>query len=755
MPKKKQSPASKKSPKEEKLFNNLARITEQYFEGKNFVPSTEKELMKKLSLPEQHESIFKEILHFLTTQKLIEKVRGKYTRKNEQDNLITGILRRHPRGFGFVQVDDPSKCPQDIFIPKHLIKNGVDGDHVEVLLNLDSNSDKGPEGKIMAILSRSRTHIAGIIRRIERDGTYQALVPLLGSEKQVIVEPSDDEPLKEGDRIVMEVIDWGSNETPTFCRFSHHLGHITDPSRDIDAAIEEFEIRSDFSSHVIEEAKALGTVVSRKEIAKREDIRNLEVITVDPDTAKDFDDAISLEKDKKGHFHLGVHIADVSHYVKKGSALDEEASLRCNSTYFPSTCIPMLPSELSENLCSLKPNVNRLTLSVFVTFDAQGNMEDYRIAKTVIKSAKRFTYKEAKKVLEGEKKSDYLPLLHRMVELCHLLKKKRQERGSIEFSLPELVVMVDSHGEPTHTEMVSYDITHQMIEEFMLKANEIVATHLSEHGKQLTYRVHDVPSEENLKDFSLLAAAFGFRISDNPTPSDLQKLFEEAQETTYGNYLASSYIRKMKLASYSPENIGHYGLSLTHYCHFTSPIRRYTDLIVHRILFEEECDFAYLQQISNECSEQERLSAKAEGNVVQLKKLRLLSKLHREDPYQEYEAIITRVKNFGITFEVTSLFLEGFIHISELGEDYFVFEEKHKRLRGRTTNQLFAAGDTLFVSLEKIDLIEQETKWTLTSIEPIHHLHATRKMSKNIKTAQQNATKATVQKSFRKKSRKK
>lgn len=736
-----------KSSKQEKLFYNLARIIEQYISGKGFIPSTADELMIKLSLPEQHKEIFKEVLHFLCKEELIEKTGGKYVWINKKNSIVTGVLRLHHRGFGFVQVDDPSKCSQDIFIPKHLTKNGVDGDHVEVLINSESNSDKGPEGKIIAILSRSRTHIAGIIRHCSGDDTCQAFVPLLGSEKQVIVEPTDEISLKVGDRIVMEVIDWGTSDTPTLSRFSHYLGHISDPSCDITAAIEEFDIREDFPSQAIDEATTFGTTVSRSEIGKREDLRQLEIVTIDPDTAKDFDDAISLEKDKNGHFHLGVHIADVSHYVQKGSALDQEAALRCNSTYFPRNCIPMLPPELSENLCSLKPKVNRLTISVFASFDSQGSLLNYRIARTVIKSAKRFSYKEAKQVLDGKKKSPFLPLLKRMVELCRLLKQKRQERGSIEFSLPELMVHVDEKGDPTHTEMISYDITHQMIEEFMLKANEIVATHLSEIGKQLTYRVHDVPAEENLKDFSLLAAAFGFSISTTPTPSDLQKLFEEAQKTSYANYLAASYIRKMKLASYSPENIGHYGLSLTHYCHFTSPIRRYTDLIVHRILFEELFEFTELQKIAHTCSEQERLSAKAEGSVILLKKLRLLSKFYQEDPRREYEAVITRVKNFGISFEITALAIEGFIHISDLGDDYFVFEEKYMRLRGRTTNQLFATGDILFVLLEKIDLIEQEAKWTLIGSEPIHRLHATRKLSNKKSTGKK--TEKTVSKKGR------
>lgn len=723
--KKKEVPV--RSAKEEKLFQNLLKITEQFMGGKSFTPLTEKELMQRLALPEQHQEIFRAILKQLVHLQLIECTDERYSWKQSRTDIMTGTMRLHPRGFGFVQPDNSVLYPQDVFIPKHLTKNAIDGDHVEVLINQGAISEKGPEGKVLAILSRSRTHLAGIIRAIDRDGSFIAHVPLLGAQQRVIVQPSDEQLLRLGDRIVMEIVDWGSKETETTCRFSHYLGHISDPSCDIYAAIEEFELRADFPSHVIEEAQNLGKKVSLKDIAEREDLRHLTTFTIDPDTAKDFDDALSLTKDTEGVYHLGVHIADVSHYVKPGTALDEEASLRCNSTYFPGYCLPMLPSALSENLCSLKANVNRLTASVLMRFDHDGTLLDYRMTRSVIKSAKRFTYREAKKVLDGEKKSPHKTTLELMVELCRLLKQKRYERGSIEFSLPELVVKVDEKGKPYQTDYITYDITHQMVEEFMLKANEIAAWDLTHRGKHLTYRVHDEPTEENLRDFSLLAAAFGFRVPDLPTPQDLQKLFEEAGKTVYANYLASNYIRRMRLAAYSAENIGHYGLSLTHYCHFTSPIRRYVDLVVHRILFDSQNainDFEYFQQVANRCSEQERISAKAESSVLTLKKLRLLHDMHTQNPYKEYEAIITRVKNFGVYFEIIELLLEGFIHISELGDDYFVYEEERMRLRGTRRGGIYAPGNCLTVMLKDVDFISQETKWYVTlnqtsTLEPV------------------------------------
>ncbi|HRD55669.1 MAG TPA: VacB/RNase II family 3'-5' exoribonuclease, partial [Parachlamydiaceae bacterium] len=631
----------KTSKKDKKLFENLLKITEQFMSGKNYPGLAFSQLAEKLNILKMHYPIFKDVLKTLIKNGFAVLEQERYTVKKNKDDYVKGTLHMHPRGFGFLQPFDKEKHPQDIFIPKHLTKNAVHGDIVEVAINEESLSDKGPEGKIVAILERGRTHMGGIIKEINYAGEIIAYAPMLGMQQKIIVEPNENFTLKPGDRLVMEVKDWGSKETETICTVSHYIGHISDPSCDILAAIEEFEIRKDFSMEAIDEAKKFGKTVLQSEIAKREDFRNITTLTIDPDTAKDFDDAISISKDERGCYHLGVHIADVSHYVKKGSELDAEASLRCNSTYFPGTCVPMLPEALSNNLCSLKPNVNRLTISVLMDFDQSGTLLSHRMSRSVIKSKKRFTYKQAKLILDGKKKSVHSDTLKLMAEFCGHLKKKRYERGSIEFSIPELAILVDEKGVPTKTDYIEYDITHQMVEEFMLKANEIVATHLSGLGKGLTYRVHDIPADENLKDFSLLASAFGFSLSEIPTSYELQNLFEEAKSTPYGEYLATSYIRKMRLASYSPDNIGHYGLGLTYYCHFTSPIRRYVDLVVHRILFHDELSHEALGIVSENCSEQERISAKAEGSVLLLKKLRLLQTMHTADPTRQYEAVVT------------------------------------------------------------------------------------------------------------------
>jgi ribonuclease R len=538
---------------------------------------------------------------------------------------------------------------------------------------------------------------------------------LLGTAQEVVVIPSKDLPLNVGDRVVMKVVEWGTKDNPTECSVSHCLGNISDPSCDIPAAIEEYELRGEFPDKVLKEATSFGKQVSQRDIADRVDLRDLETFTIDPTTAKDFDDALTLSKNKRGFYRLIVHIADVSHYVKEGSAIDIEASQRCNSTYFPGYCLPMLPKALSENLCSLKADVNRLTISVEMNFDTKGNLTSHKIFRSVIKSDKRFTYASAKEVLDGTKKSKHAPTLKLMVELCNLLKVKRFERGSIEFALPDLVIKVDEKGVPFDTEYVSYDITHQMVEEFMLKANETIAMHLDKQGKGVAYRIHEVPSEENMKDFSILASAFGFKLPEAPLPHQLQELFNEAMDTSFGQYLAVSYIRRMRQAQYSPENIGHYGLGLTHYCHFTSPIRRYIDLIIHRSLFEDGLDLIKLGLITKQCSDQERVSAKAENNVVLLKKLRLLNQIHLDNPGKQYAAVVTRVKNFGFSFEILDFLLEGFLHVSELDNDYFVFDSQKQHLEGRHSNKIYASGERISVMLKDVNFISLEGKWSLVS----------------------------------------
>ncbi len=720
MPKKSRSkpkPAPEKTTPS-KIEKNLSKVVLQFMEGKRYKPLTQEELLSRLSIPE---SLIPQCQHIITNLILSGQIavhQKKLSLPGQEEELMTGVLRMHPKGFGFVIPDHPAQHPQDIFIPKHLSDNAVDGDHVEVAINPDSISEKGPEGKIISVLKRARKHLAGTIQQVLSSTMAIAYAPILGISKPVQVKVSADAPVKLGDRVIMKVLKWGTDREQTLCEISHTIGHILDPSCDVLAAVEEFDINHAFPKSAIEQAKAYGKKVPAKDLKKRTDLTELECFTIDPDTAKDFDDALSLTKDRKGIYHLGVHIADVAHYVKPGTPLDKEALERCNSTYFPGTCVPMLPEELSNELCSLRPDVVRLTVSVMMDFDKTGTLIKHEVVRSFIHSKKRFTYFEAKDVLDGKKKSPHAKSLKLMVDLCLLLKKKRYERGSIDFALPETVILVDEQGKPSGIKKIEYDITHQLVEEFMLKANEMVAKELDSRGKTPIFRIHEEPSEENFEEFFQFARSLGFKLVSKPTSADLQTLFEAAKKTPHIQQLSVAFIRSMKLAQYSPNNIGHFGLALEHYCHFTSPIRRYSDLITQRLLFNEEPEDIDLDQIALKCSEQERISFRAEMSVKTLKKLRLLRHYLNENPYLEHEAVITRVKPFGIHFELSSLMLEGFLHISELENDYFEYDGVRNLLVGKSTGKTHFLGEKIKVLITHVDLILQESKWTLATSSP-------------------------------------
>ncbi len=693
--------------KSDKVSRNLTKTLLQFIQGKRYTPATFEQLVAQLAIHEVHQPLLQEILNDMVTKGQLALLRNKYTLPTSAA-LATGTISVHHKGFGFVKVGEGP----DVFIPRHAIMDAVDGDQVEIEIS-PNVSPKGPEGQVVAILKRSRTHLAGTI--ISKSGRhYTAYAPLLGLDKPVLVK-SKGQSLKEGDRIICKVINWHNDANLAEAELSRYIGHISDPSIDVIAAIEEFELPDGFTKEALEEAKAFGAKISPKEIKNRRDITDWECVTIDPDTAKDYDDAITLTRDEKGHFHLGVHIADVSYYVKPDGHLDKEALLRCNSTYFPGSVVPMLPEELSNELCSLKPNVKRLTQSVFAEFNPQGDLVDVKIERTVIKSQKRFTYKEALQVIEKKKKSPHLPLLELMVELCYVFKKKRMERGSIDFAMPDDVIIVDDKGVPLRIERVEYDITHQMIEEFMLKANELVAIHLAKKGKTLIYRVHESPTAESFQDFYNFARSLGFHLPQTPSHKDIQKLFQEAKESPLSPQLWVSFIRSMRLAAYSTENVGHYGLALEHYCHFTSPIRRYTDLIIQRLLFNEISDTADIDAVATACSEKERISFRAESSVKILKKLRLAGTYFADDPTKIYTAIITKIKPFALFFEVPIFDLEGSIHISQIGNDYFEFNPTRMTFRGSRTGKTFTAGQPILVRLDKINYTLGQAEWSLVS----------------------------------------
>ncbi|MES2199750.1 MAG: VacB/RNase II family 3'-5' exoribonuclease [Chlamydiota bacterium] len=703
----------KKKPKTyaENLANDLVKTFTKVFTDPSYTPLAKTDLYTLCNLTAPQKKIAQEVLQKLEQEELILIKGSTLHLKKARGEPFKGVLRMNPRGFGFVISDNPKHYPEDAFIAKNYLGGAVDGDTVEVELFLEKKIDKGPEGKIIHIHQRGRSQFAALVHIIEPSGTVIFYSPLLGLNKLIQSIAPTKKPLSYGDRVILQVIDWGDKTRPILCEVKSILGSISDASIDNIAAAEEFNIPKEFSASVIKQAKIFGDKVQKSDLKDRQDLTKIECFTVDPTTAKDFDDALSLHKDEEGYYHLGVHIADVAHYVTPGTPLDTEASVRSNSTYFPGSCIPMLPEELSNNLCSLKPKVVRLCVSVLMTFTPTGELSHHQIKRTYIKSAKRFSYEEAKLVLDGKKKSKHLPTLRLMVELCLLLKKKRNARGSIDFSLPEVVLELDPQGEPTSFKIIEYDITHQMVEEYMLKANEVVAKSLQDKNIPLIFRVHEEPSAESKEDFYALARTLGFHLSGTPTVLEIQKLFEDIKMTPYAQQLSIAFIRSMRLAIYSSQNIGHYGLSLQEYCHFTSPIRRYPDLIIQRVLFGEHSPEENLEAIAQRCSDKERVSFKAEQSVKTLKKLRFLKRWFDEDPSREYICHITKIRPFALSFELSPISVEGSLHVSEIHGDYFIYEPEKNSFVGRRTNIRFCIGDPIRMRLCSVDLVLLESKW--------------------------------------------
>ncbi len=698
-----------------KLIQNLGSTVEGFILGRKYKPLTLEKIAEKLAIPNEYLCYLTIILENLLKKNKLVIRNKKYFKVNNDNNNFQCTLRLNQRGFGFAEIiDPPPDFKEDIFIPKSKINNAIDGDIVEVKAS-EKVTSKGPEGEVVNILKRGRSHLAGTVCHVD-NVNYQVIVPVLGPDK--IINITAKTKLEIGDRIVMNVNSWSSEESKIQATFSHKIGSIFKAKYDLIAAVEEFEIRNSFTKKVMDEALKLGSSVKKADLKDRVDLTDLTTITIDPKTARDFDDALSLTKTSKGEYKLGVHIADVSNYIKPDSSLDKEAYSRANSIYFPEKCIPMLPFELSNGLCSLRPNVIRLCISVLMILDKSGKLKSYEIVKSFIKSKKRFTYEEAFSILENKRKSSFAPLLKLMADLCELLKEQRFTRGSIDFSLPDCFIEIAEDGEPLSIQTVEYDISHQLVEEFMLKANEVVAKHLSDSNKQAIYRVHEKPKEDSLNEFLNITTQYGFRPLKNPTNKQLQELFAKVKLSPYYKDISIAFIKSMKLANYSASNIGHFGLSLDYYCHFTSPIRRYSDLIIHRLLFSKDTKIEKIDVIANHCSNQERKAMKAENSVKYLKKLRLLAKKHQNDPDFIFKATITKIKPFALYFDIPEYFMEDSVPLNELKQDYFVFHPKQNTLIGKYTNFKFRLSDTIYLQLDKVDLVSQRLKWKILRKPP-------------------------------------
>jgi ribonuclease R len=653
--------------------------------------------------------------------------RGKFTysRKKEKhesvgktSGRIRGTLFMTRRGFGFVAIEGTD---EEIYIAPKYLHTALHSDVVEVMQFAGrpgrggrgkGREDDRAEGEVVAILERKITTVTG---RLESGRSSFFVVP--DDERiarDIYVSREDSLGAKPGDKVVVHLLDWTDEHLNPEGQITEILGTAGDARVEVLSVARTFGLPARFAPAVESEAAALATSIAEEEIRGRIDCRRVTCVTIDPEDAKDFDDAVSYELLPGGSARLGVHIADVSHYVRPGTALDTEAYARGTSVYMVNEVVPMLPERLSNDLCSLRPDVDRLTYSVFMDIGADGTVERYTIGKSVIHSAHRFSYEEVQKVIESGK-GEHAEIILPLFNLSRVLLKRRRKNGSLDFDTGEAKFQFDAEGLPSRIiKKIRLD-AHRLIEECMLLANQTVARHIGAQKKEtevkpFLYRVHDLPDPVKLQELAGFVKQFGFSLeARNGVPSrELQKLLDRVEGSEVENVINEVALRCMAKAVYATKNIGHYGLAFTHYTHFTSPIRRYPDLVVHRLLEEygkgvtgprlEEIR-KRLPDVARQSSERERVANEAERASVKVMQVEYM-KRHVGD---EFAGVVTGVTNFGLFVEINDLLVEGMIPVRELSDDYYVFDEKHYSLRGRSHGKVYRLGDPLRIQVLSVN----------------------------------------------------
>ena len=693
-------------------------------------PVLVRELMRQLRLKVEDRRELKKVLNELVLSGEIIRTRGNRFGLPEKMDLETGIYQAHAQGFGFVIPEKKGKT--DIYISARSRLDAMDGDKVVARVTPPAGKRKVTgkrEGMIIRILERARTKIVGTYELPDpKAGGYGFVTPLDARLTQALVVSREQAGgAGPSDIVSAEIIAYPVAGRPPEGRIVRIIGRAGEPGIDSELIIEQYELPAEFSPATLREAGNIAQQVSPAMRKNRRDLRDLPTVTIDGEKARDFDDAVSIEKIKQG-YRLWVHIADVGHYVKEGSFLDEEAYQRGTSVYFPDRVIPMLPEALSNGICSLNPNVDRLTLTCEMDFSARGDLLRYDIYESIINSNERMTYTAVREILVDRdplQRTRYASLLGEfelMEELMGVLRAKRARRGSIDFDLPEPEIILDLQGRMTDIIRAERNMAHQIIEEFMLAANETVAGHIEEKEAPFVYRIHEEPDEEKLADLVEFLATLGISLPAGKKikPLNLQKALARAKGTPEETLINTVLLRTMKQARYSHENVGHFGLAAETYTHFTSPIRRYPDLIVHRILKADMkgrlSDEAFTEQLSatlpdaaTHCSQRERKAMEAERDVVAMLKLRFM-----EDKLgEEYDGIITGVVQFGFFVQLRDLFVEGLVHVSTLAGDYYHFVEKLHCLRGERRKCVYRIGDPVRVRLDRVDTIRKRIDFSL------------------------------------------
>ena len=689
---------------------------------KDYRPMDKTEIGRELRLKGRERVILRQNLRELERAGEIARIRkNRYVLPTEAD-LATGKLSIHQAGYGFLTSEELGE--PDIFIAAENIGTGMHGDRVVVRISRDApyGRIKGRrEGRVIRILERAHDTIVGTLQRSRN--FYYVVPDDPRFVHDIYVSPDRDERVgtsaSVGDKVVVRLDAWESRHVNPEGEIVEVIGPASAPGIDMLSIIRKYHLRAEFPKDVLDQAERISERIDARQLEGREDLRKEFIVTIDPDDARDFDDAIQVEKIKNG-WRLGVHIADVAAYVEPESALDREARQRGNSVYLPDRVIPMLPERLSNGVCSLNPGVDRLTHSVFVHFDKNGNAKSARFARSVIRSAHRLTYKQAYAILKSPPRDQLGERLHVAWELAALLRRKRFEHGALDLDFPEVKVWVDKQGHPVRLERVENDESHQLIEEFMLAANEAVARELKKRAIPTVYRVHENPDPEKLAEYREFVLSFNYKVGDLTHRSELQRLLALIHGKPEEQALKVALLKSLKRARYSAQPLGHYGLAKANYLHFTSPIRRYADLGVHRSLGRDtalrrpyQTDSREIASIAEHLSMTERTAADAEIDAAQMKKLEFFQRQLDERNPQIFRASIVDVRNYGLMVELPDALITGLIHVSSLTDDFYVFEPARRQLIGRRSRKRFSIGDELSVYVARVDTFKRQVDFAI------------------------------------------
>jgi ribonuclease R len=692
-------------------------------------PAAVRELLQILKIPREERATFKRHVKSLVASGALIQIRGHRFGLPEKMDLYVGRLQTRPGGYGFVAPERPLESGGDIYISGPLLSEAMHGDRVVVRIERIKEGGRA-EGRIIRILERANQWIVG---RYDRDENGMGYVVPFDRRvlMDIVIPPGQEGGADPGLMVSVELTRWPTSTRGAIGRVAEVLGHIDAPGVDTEIIIRKWGIPDAHSDESVTEATGLGTTVAERDIRGRTDFRNVPTVTIDGEHARDFDDAITIDKLPNGNFWLGVHIADVSRYVQEGSALDREAYDRGTSVYFPERAVHMFPSELATGLCSLNPHVDRLVQSCLMEVDRHGQVVRHEFHDCVINSDERMTYTAVNGILtdrDPELMKQYarlVPMFEMMHELFQILHDARRRRGSIDFDLNEAEVIIDEGGVIEAIIALERNVAHRIIEEFMLLANETVASYLETHEVPSLYRVHEDPDILKVEKFEEFISGFGYSLAtplNALRPRHFQKLLERIHGKPEEKPIAFLMLRTMQKARYAAENLGHFGLAASSYTHFTSPIRRYPDLVVHRALravrhglLTEELTEEWTEElpdVARHTSEMERRADDAERELLQWKKVKFMA----DKVGDEFEGYVTGVASFGLFIELVEHFVEGLVHVSTMADDYYRFIESAHMLAGENTRKVYRLGDKVKVQVIRVNMEQRQVDLGLVEI---------------------------------------